>query len=146
MSLKSSHRILFLCLSVLMVIVLSSCGSQRDAEKKMQIVGSWIDKETMGVSEDNDGTEYVAVFEFTEDGKQNFYKVYSDTTLSYPMDNYDIADGDLIVSTSDGEQKAKLSFEDGIMIIKNNQGSFEYRKLSNEEIAEYNIDSAQEEN
>ncbi len=143
MSLNRSLRVtagVIIC--IIAVLLLTSCSSAKtrdNAEKQQKIVGVWIDDETTGVMQDDDGNKYVGLFEFTEDGRQIFHQVYSDATYSYPMDKYEIYDGNLKVSTKSGPQLAKISFEDIYMNLGSDTGFVKYRKLTDKEIETYNI-------
>lgn len=138
-SLKMTAAVVICFIIVLLLTSCSSAKNRENAEKQQKIIGVWIDDETTGVMQDDEGNNYVGLFEFTEDGRQVFHQVYSDATYSYPMDKYEIYDGNLKVFTKSGPQLAKISFEDIYMNLGSDTGFVKYRKLTDKEIETYNI-------
>lgn len=139
---RKIQSVLCAVLILSVMFMFSSCSSEMDkenAEKQAAIVGAWIVADGSDVGQSENGQTYVNVFEFTADGRQNYHQVFNDSTITYPMGEYEIYDGNLKSSTTSGAQLAKISFENNFMTMGSTTAQRVYRKLTDEELSTYKI-------
>ena len=126
--------ILSLLLAALM-LTLAACGQDKpDYEKlKTDIVGIWCDISGPEYFE-NEGDPYYQLYEFTGSGKLA-YHIITPEVASYYDFTYELRDDFLDI---DG-QMCKVSVENDVMTMTNNNGNTQYRRMSMEEVCNFGV-------
>lgn len=126
--------ILSLLLAALM-LTLAACGQDKpDYEKlKTDIVGIWCDIEGPEYFE-NEGSPYYQIYEFTSSGILA-YHIITPSIASYYDYQYELRDNFLDI---DG-QMCKVSIEDDVLTMTNNNGDTKFRRMSVEEVCNFGV-------
>lgn len=126
--------ILSVLLAVLM-LSLAACGQDKpDYEKlKTDIVGIWCDINGPEYYE-NDGNPYYQLYEFTSSGKMAYHQI-TPVLATYYEFPYELRDNFLDI---DG-QMCKVSVEDNVLTMTNNDGNTKLRLMSVEEVCNFGV-------
>ena len=125
------------------VFCMAGCSSVSDAENEAihrQLMGSWVLLNDNELETDADGNVVkFSVFEFLET-ETRYHVVQTTVTDSYPLNEYTIYDGKYKVITDKGAQFSGIRFtETGNLVLYTDSTSDEFRRLTEEEIAEFGI-------
>ena len=135
---------LFVCAVIIAASVFSmtACSgtSAKDAEIAQKLVGGWVYLNDEDIAYNDDGSLLnFKVFEFT--GSSTKIHVVSDSQImSWYVNDYEIKNQKYTVMVDGKPQYEGIGFnDDGNLVLYTDSTQDEFRKLTDEEIAEYNI-------
>lgn len=126
--------ILSLLLGLLM-LSLTACGQDKpDYEQlKTDIVGIWCDINGPEYYENDEGA-YYQIYEFTSDGTLAYHMIFQNVVYYYDY-QYELRDNYLSID----DAMCKVSMENDILTMTNDNGDTKYRRMSMEEVCNFGV-------